>query len=340
VDKGSFYTFFRQIPKPEIHLHLEAVISRSSVKKLYRRKTGTMLTADAADALFSYTDLSGFIRAFLQVQELFTDTADFDLVFADLAAYLEKNGITYTEVFFAPSAFLKKGFSYAALMENFHRNIRKIETEKNVTIRLLIDVSRTFGPENAQQNLELVLRHRIPEVIGIGLGGDERRGPARDFKEVFANAQQAGLHTVAHAGEDVGPESIWDTITLLRAERIGHGVSAAGDSSLMDYLQKKQIPLEVCPTSNVFTRRFVTTIQDHPVRQFFDHGLCVTLNTDDPLFFKVSLLDEYWNLYRKLHFTPAELIRVIENGYQASFLSGAQRKTYLQAVTAAAGEVG
>lgn len=331
MKKTEFYSLFRQIPKAEIHVHIEAVISLESVKKLYRKKNGKAMTADDVTSLFSYSDLSGFIRAFLQVQDLFTSVDDFDLVFSDFASYLEKNGIDYCEAFFAPTAFIKKGFSYAAIMENFHRNIQKIQKEKNITIKLLIDVSRTFGLENAEKNLNTLLENRIPEVIGIGLGGDEKKGPCKEFGPVFERARKAGLHTVAHAGEDVGPESIWDAINILHSERIGHGITAIQDEKLMDYLKETQLPLEICPTSNVFTRKIVKKIEDHPVRQFYDHGINVTINTDDPVFFKVTLLDEYWTLYTKLNFTEEELKQIIVNGYNSSFMTDSAKEKHISA---------
>lgn len=325
MKKTEFYSFMRQIPKAEIHIHIEAVISMDSVKKLYQKKNGKEMTDEDIKNLFSYSDLSGFIRAFLQVQDLLTSVDDFDLVFSDFADYLVNNGINYCEAFFAPSAFIKKGFSYKAIMENFHKNIQKIQKEKNITIKLLIDVSRTFGLQNAENNLNMLLENRIPEVIGIGLGGDEKKGPCKEFGPVFERARKEGLHTVAHAGEDVGPESIWDAINILHSERIGHGITAIQDDKLIDYLKETQLPLEICPTSNVFTRKIVKKIEDHPVRKFFDRGVNVTINTDDPVFFKVTLLDEYWALYSKLNFTEDEIKQIIINGYKSSFLSDSEK---------------
>jgi adenosine deaminase len=332
MKKTEFYSLLKQVPKAEIHVHIEAVISLASVKKLYRKKNAITMTPEAVKTLFSYSDLSGFIRAFLQVQDLLTSVDDFDLIFSDFANYLEKNGVNYCEAFFAPSAFIKKGFSYPAIMENFHRNIQKIKKEKNITIKLLIDVSRTFGLVNAENNLNMLLENRIPEVIGIGLGGDEKKGPCKEFGSVFEKARAAGLHTVVHAGEDVGPESIWDAINILHSERIGHGITAIQDTNLMDYLKETQLPLEICPTSNVFTRKVVKKIEDHPVRTFYDRGLNVTINTDDPVFFKITLLDEYWSLYTKLHFSEAEIKQIILNGYNASFLSAAEKKKHVAEV--------
>lgn len=332
MKKEDFYKKLQQTPKAEIHIHIEAVSSLETVKKMYAKKNGKPMSDEEATKLFTYEDLSGFITAFLAVQDLYTSVDDFDFVFDDLGNYLERNGVNYCEAFFAPSAFLKKGFDYADIMKNFQKNIKKIEKERKIVIRILADVSRTFGPENAMTNLNLVLEHKIPEVIGIGLGGNERKGPSKDFGEVFEKARAAGLRVVAHAGEDVEPFSIWDAIEILKAERIGHGITAIQDEKLMDYLKTTQLPMEICPTSNLFTKGLVKEMKNHPIRAFFDKGIRVTVNTDDPVFFKVELLDEYWTLHSELNFTEDEIKKLIINSYTSSFLSDEEKKKYIAEV--------
>ncbi|MCR5725252.1 MAG: adenosine deaminase [Treponema sp.] len=335
MNKNDFYTFFRSVPKAEIHLHIEAVISTDSIKKLYLKKNGTEFTDGAIRELFSYEDLNGFIQAFLKVQDLFTAVSDFDLVFDDLQQYIRDNGLAYAEVFFAPSAFVKKGFDYAEIMQNFSKNIARIKAATGVDVRVLVDVSRTFGLENAEKNLDMLLQNRIPEVIGIGLGGAESKGPCKDFGPVFERARKNGLHAVAHAGEDQDAWSIWDAINVLHAERIGHGITAIQDEELMQMLKAAELPMEVAPTSNVFTKKYVPSFDKHPIRAFFDKGLLVTVNTDDPLFFKVSLLDEYWNLHTQLGFSKDELKAVILNSFKASFLTDEEKKAFADKVEAA-----
>lgn len=333
--KAEFYESFKKIPKAELHIHIEAVISRDSIKKLYLKKNGEEFSEQKMNELFDYSDLNGFIQAFLAVQDMFTSIEDFDLVFSDLKDYIIENGLAYCEAFFAPSAFLKKGFDFAEMMANFQKNVQLIKKETGVTVNLLLDVSRTFGSETSERNLDLLLAHKIPEVIGIGLGGSETKGPAKEFVSVFDRARKNGLFTVAHAGEDVGPESIWDSINLLHVQRIGHGISAAQDEELMQKLASTQCALEVCPTSNVFTKKYVDSLKNHPVRTFFDKKLLVTLNTDDPFFFGVSLLDEYWNLFSEMNFSKEELHQLVLNSFKASFLPESEKeKFYSQVETA------
>jgi len=197
--------------------------------------------------------------------------------------------------------------------------VLKKSKEDGIDIKFLIDVSRSFGPENAINNLNLILKHKKPSIIGIGLGGAESKGPAAEYKEVFELARNAGLKVVAHAGEDVGSESIWSSIYDLQVSRIGHGISAIQDTKLMDYLKETQIPLEICPMSNIFTKKYVSSYKDHPIRQFYDHGMYVTVNTDDPTIFGMELIDEYFNLLDNDIFTLEEIFDLIKNNLYATF---------------------
>jgi adenosine deaminase len=329
LKEKEFCIFLEKVPKAEIHLHIEAVITLNSVKKLYKQRFGHDMDARDLKNLFSYNDLNGFITVFLQVQDLFLTVSDFNLVFDDLAAYLRKNNIVYAEVFFAPSAFLKKGFNYGALVALFSTKIAEIKEKYNITVKLLIDVSRTFGCENAMKNYELLNQYPCQDIIGIGLGGAEQKGPAKEFEPVFEQAKKEGRHVVAHAGEDAGPESIWDTIRYLHAERIGHGITSIQDPELINYLKTNQIPLEICVTSNVFTKKFVTKVNEHPVHRLFDDGVFITINTDDPVFFKTTLIKEYWKLYSKLNFTLPEIHQLIHNSFNATFLPETEKKQFI-----------
>ena len=333
MTKKDFYSFIKKIPKCEIHIHAEGVISRSLVSKMISRENPVYKNMKEVDKLFSYNNLKEFIKVFLLIQKSFQKPSDFDGLFANIAAYLKKNGIIYSEMFFSPSLFVKNGWDFDQLMEIIIKNVRKIYLKDKIQIKIIIDVSRTFGVENAKNNVMSVLRYmKNGEFIGIGLGGDEKKGPAEMFSEVFKMAKKNGLHRVVHAGEDVGPESVRSAIKKLDAERIGHGISSIKDKSLMKLLAEKRIPLEICPTSNIFTKKFVKKIEDHPIKPFYDNKILVTCNTDDPTFFKVNLIDEYWNLHSKLGFSMEDIKQIIINGFTASFLSKEKKKESIKKV--------
>ena len=304
MTKSEFKTFLKPIPKAELHLHIEAVITLAGVKKLYKNRFGKEMTKEEQVALFSYDDLNGFIQAFLKVQDMFTSEKDFNLVFKELEKYLVKNGITHCEAFFAPSAFIKKGFSYKKMVDIFHKQIKRIKEKDGITIKLLMDVSRTFGCENAMKNYEMLKEYPCEDIIGIGLGGAESKGPAK----------------------------IWDSINYLHAMRIGHGITAIQDKKLMEELVKTQLPIEICITSNTFTKKVVKMARYHPVKKFYDMGIMVCINTDDPVFFKTTMLDELWICYKSLKFSMDEIKELVKNSFRSSFLSEDEKKKALASV--------
>lgn len=316
------------IPKTEIHLHLEGLASVRTVWHLVQRNRISIPGIDSEDDIrrrFRVRSLPQFIDLFLNViQNSFRTEDDVRLLFDDARAYLRRNAIVYAELHFAPSMFLRIGHRFDRLMAVLDAGAADLARD-GLTVRFLIDVSRTFGVANAMQNLDLTLANRIPAVVGIGLGGQESTGPAREFVSVFEKARRAGLRLVAHAGEAVGPESIRDAVMILGAERIGHGVSAALDPSVVDLLAERRVPIEMCPSSNIFTGHYATTLEEHPIGPFFRRGLRVTVNTDDPTIFGVELLDEYLGLVEKGIFTPDETLKLLQNNLYATFLPGAQQ---------------
>ena len=332
MKKAEFKSFLKSVPKAELHLHLEAVISLAGVKKLYKNKFAKEMPEDEQKSLFSYNDLNGFIQSFLKIQGFYSSVKDFNLVFAELEKYLVKNGIVYAEVFFAPSAFLKMGFKYSDMVEVFHKNITKIREKRGIIIKMLMDVSRTFGCENAMKNYNLLKDFPCEDIIGIGLGGAEAKGPAKDFEAVFTQAHKDGFRAVAHAGEDVGPESIWDAINYLHSERIGHGLTAMQDEKLMDELASTKLPVEICITSNTFTKKLITKANEHPVGKYFKKGIVVTINTDDPVFFKTSLLDEFYICYKDQKMSMSDIKKLIDYSFTSSFMQDSDKKAYLAKV--------
>ena len=326
MKKKDFYDLLTSVPKAELHLHEEAVISKATIKKLYKENKGEAMSKEEQDKLFAYKDLAGFLDSFIAIQKFFTNTDNLYYVTDDLESYLIDNNISYCETFFSPTSHLKKGWDFNRMSQILTDGAEKILRDTGRTVRYIVDVSRSFGIENAQHNLDLVLEAKNPYIIGIGLGGNEDTAPAKDFQSVFENAIRAGLHVVAHAGETVESWSMKDSINLLHVERIGHGISAAYDEPFMKELAESGLPLEISPTSNTFIGKYVTDIKDHPIKKLFDAGVNVTLNTDDPTFFKVSLVDEYWNIYKNLGFTLDEIKQIVLNGFKASFMNEEEKK--------------
>ncbi len=334
MERKDFYRLLKAVPKAELHLHAEAVIRPATIAELYKKSTGRLMPQTELDKLFSYFDLPGFLESFLYIQTLYTSAQDLEFMFRDFSDYLEENNIVYAETFFSPTMHIRKGRTYKDMINVIQNSVNNLDQHGRI-VKVLIDVSRSFGLDNAMNNLEYMLQNPVPCVIGIGLGGDEQKGKAEEFETVYKRAKDHGFHRVAHAGEVCDSSSIKNTIQILGAERIGHGITAAYDKDLTDYLSITKVPLEVCPTSNIFTRKYVTELEKHPVKQLYDAGVFVTINTDDPVFFKVSLIDEYWNLYDKLGFTLEDIKILILNSFKAAFITEAQKAAYCAQVNEA-----
>jgi len=257
---------------------------------------------------------------------------DFNRTFRRLTRYMVTGGIIYAEVFFSVPRYLANDFKYPDMVKYFEQQIKQMKEKDGLTVKLIADVSRTYGADSANSILDLVLKHKSKDIIGIGMGGDEKLMPAKIFTEVFERARNSGLRTVAHAGESDTFQSVVDSVELLNVERIGHGISAAYDSATMELLKSKNIPLEVAPTSNIVTGHFVKKMEDHPVRVLYDNGVFVTLNSDDPNLFETHLEKEYWNLYDKLGFSLDDIYKIICNGFRAAFMTNTQKQNYIKAV--------
>lgn len=321
---ADFRELLLLLPKTEIHLHLEALATVETIWSLmqkYNIHYDGVETKEDLVKKFQIKTLNEFIFVFINiVQNSFKEEKDFMLLLADAGEYLKNNNIVYAEIFFAPTKFLQAGFKYYKIAETLTSGAYAIKQKYGVDIRFLIDVSRTFGAENAMKNLKALLKFRTQAIIGIGLGGSESAGPAKDYAKVYELARKNQLRTVAHCGEDLNAFSIWDSIEHLKMERVGHGTSAFQDEKLLDFLAENQMPIEVCPTSNIFTKKFVQKIENHPVRSFFDKGLNVTINSDDPTLFSTSLIDEYMLLYKSGVFSKEEIFKLIKNNIYATFL--------------------
>jgi adenosine deaminase len=218
--------------------------------------------------------------------------------------------------FSPPPDFARHGLETQKLTEAIRTGLSQVP---DVEVALVADLVRDFGPEKGAPTLAEVSEVQHLGVVGIGIGGSEQAYPPEPFKDVYEEARRLGFHTSAHAGEAAGAESIWGAIRSLQVERIGHGTRAEEDDALLDYLAEHQIPLEMCPLSNVCTK-VVNSIEEHPIRRYFEHGLIVTVNTDDPKMFGNSLAEEFWLLEKKLGFSRAEIQSLILQGIQAAWL--------------------
>jgi aminodeoxyfutalosine deaminase len=319
-------TWLRGLPKAELHLHLEGTVTPETLVQLSHRHDAEPLNLEAARALYVYPDFQAFLMAFKAVSERLQTPDDFEFITYEMIRLLADQGVVHAEVYISWGILLrfKPHLTIPLIMDAIERARLRAEAEFGTTVLWLIDAVRHFGLDEAATVFRLAaeLRHQYPSIIGIGIGGDEARGPAEPFRELYAEARAAGLRLTVHAGESTGPidgpASIWSAINI-GAERIGHGLAAQHDADLLRILAERQIPLEINVTSNLRTG-CCERIEEHPVREYFEGGLFLTLNSDDPPMFGSDLLSEYILVQKQFAFSLDQMREFAANSIEASFL--------------------
>jgi adenosine deaminase len=322
-------TWFDRVPKAELHLHLEGAIPLDALWQLVQKYGGDPAVPDfaALQHKFTYRDFPQFIRAWCWKNTFLREYEDFTFIAEAVAHDLAQQNIRYAEAFYSPIDFAQYGLDAQHITEAICAGLSK---EPNVEVALVADLVRDDGPQQGALTLAKVNEVRSLGVIGIGIGGSEHEFPPEPFAPVYEQARRMGFHTSAHAGEAAGPASIWGAIGALKAERIGHGTSAMQDAALVDYLATQRIPVEMCPISNVRTAA-VPSIEQHPIRAFYERGVVVTVNTDDPKMFNNSLAEEYRLLHEKLGFSQDDLRTLILQAVQSSWLSAERKQAMIAA---------
>jgi adenosine deaminase/aminodeoxyfutalosine deaminase len=327
--------FVRRLPKAELHLHLEGTVTPETLVELSERHPAGRLTLEQASALYRYVDFTGFLMAFKAITERLLTADDYELITWRMTQALAAQGVVHAEVYVSVGVvYYWRRIEFEPLFAGMERARLRAERELGITIFWIFDAVRHFGVEEATRVFHKAaeMRREYGSIIGIGIGGDERRTGAEPFRELYAEARNAGLRLTAHAGETVGPEGIWGALNI-GAERIGHGLSAQYDAELTEVLAERQVPIEICITSNVRTGS-CASLPEHPVRRYFDSGLMITLNSDDPTLFGSDLSGEYQLAESEFQFTPEQLRELASNSIEASFLPPARKVALLRAVEA------
>jgi adenosine deaminase/aminodeoxyfutalosine deaminase len=292
--------------------------------------SGDVLTEEDVRRLYSYNDFNGFLLAFKSVTERLRSPEDYELVTYRLMQKLRQQNVVHAEVYVSVGVIRWRGQPVEPIFEGMERGRERGQRDFGVSLLWIFDAVRHFGPEAAGEVFDLAARLRDRNVVGVGIGGDETRGPAEWFRDLYKKAADNGLRLTAHAGETTGPESVWGALNI-GAERIGHGLSAARDPELLEVMAQKQVPVEICITSNLRTGA-CTELQEHPVRKFFDNGLMITLNTDDPAMFQTSLNKEYEIARQEFEFSDEQLRELARNSIEASFLPVEKKLKFLSQI--------
>jgi aminodeoxyfutalosine deaminase len=308
--------------KAELHLHLEGSIRPATVCALTARH-GLITTADEVRQRYNYSDFLGFLDAFKWVTSYLREPADYALITQHLCEELLGHHVVYAEVTLSIGIMLLRK---QRPEHNFEAVLGAAESfeSRGLTLRWIFDAVRQFGAPAAMRVVQAARNCASPKIVAFGIGGDELAIPAGEFLPVYEAASNAGLHRLMHAGEVGGPEKIREAIEILSVERIGHGIAAIHDASLMDLLANRRIPLEVCPVSNMKTGALdrqlnrPTTLRDHPLPQLLRHGIPVVLSTDDPAMFHTDLSSEY-AATRQMGLSESELRQLTQASFDHAF---------------------
>lgn len=294
--------------KAELHLHLEGSVEPETVLEL-----APELDRDEVYSRYQYADFLGFLKTYAWITGFLRGPDEYALIARRLLERLYAQNVQYAEINLSAGVLLWRKQEFGPIFEAVCREAAR----SPVQVYWIADAVRQFGGEAAQRVAELAAERVTDGMIGFGIGGDEVRGPAELFTDVFRFARENGLHLVPHAGEASGPESIWAALKL-GAERIGHGIRAVDDPALMRHLREADIPLEVCVSSNLCTG-VVPSMEAHPLRRLFDAGVPIVLNSDDPPMFHTTLTREYEIAAEHFGFSDAEMAALAENGFRYAF---------------------
>ncbi len=287
---------------------LEWMLRNPSIRRIVEADN----PASEIDRIFRFATFEEFLAAYLFTGYLVNSIADFRDLVATVREGLREQNIAYAEVTVSLLEYMQQGIALDELLGALGEN-----QDDEPLVRWIVDPVRSFGPAAAEDLLERLLPSRPSSVVGLTLGGAEHLHPHAPFRRVYEIAREGGLRTTVHAGEALGPESVWDALRILKVERVGHGVRAAEDPALVQFLAERGIPLEICPTSNIRTGVYAS-LGEHPVRYLFESGVPITINTDDPTFFGVTLAGELAGL-RKLGFSWQEIGGLADNAFRWAF---------------------
>ena len=324
-------SFIARLPKAELHVHHVGSASPRIVAELAARHEGdTPVPADPAALAdyFAFRDFGHFIEVYLSVVDLIRDDEDVRTLTYEVARELARQQVRYAELTVTPYSHVRRGIPAPAFCEAIEDARAGAAADFGVEMRWCFDIPGEAGLAAAEETLRIALVEQPAGLVSFGLGGPEVGVPRPQFKPYFDKARAAGLHSVPHAGETTGPQTIWDALRDLGAERIGHGIAAAQDPQLMAYLADNEIPLEVCPTSNVRTRA-VASIEEHPLPALVAAGVTVTINSDDPPMFGTTLEEEYAVAARLLDLDAAGVAGLARAAVHASFLPAAGKSRLL-----------
>ena len=331
-ERATIERYVAAVPKAELHVHLEGSIQPATLLTLAQRNGVQLPVQNVADLQnwFTFRDFNHFIEIYFEISSCLKTTEDYESIAYEFGATMAGQNVRYAEVTFSPSTHhFSLGIPFDTFFTGLTSGRLRAQKEFGIEIRWIFDIVRdiadvTLNRRRAEYTLSVALEGMDNGVVALGLGGAEVGHPPEQFTVWFEKAREAGLHSAPHAGETVGPDSVWGALRVLGAERLGHGVRSIEDPALVAYLADKQIPLEVCPTSNVKLGVYAD-YTSHPLPGLYDAGVPVTINSDDPPLFNTTLNDEVKLLVDPFNFDFNTINEILLNGVRCSFLPVGER---------------
>jgi adenosine deaminase len=322
--------FIRKIPKAELHLHIEGTLEPNLLFALAERNGITLpyKTIEEAFSAYKFTDLQSFLNVYYTSAKVLVHEQDFyDLTWAYLLKADQQN-IRHVEIFFDPQTHTRRNIPFSVAVNGIYHALSEAEKQFNISSRLIMCFLRDLSETAAEETLIESLPYK-GKLTAVGLDSGEIGNPPDKFREVFERALDEGFLTVAHAGEEGPPDYIWQALELLKVSRIDHGVACIKDPQLIDILAQQQIPLTICPLSNLKLHVF-KTLEDHPLKKLLDLGICATVNSDDPAYLGGDLVENFLASQRALHLTRRDIYQLTKNAFTGSFLADNEKQNHIQ----------
>jgi len=324
----------KKLPKVEQHIHIVGSTKPETLLSIIEDNGVEMpfKNLEEVQKFFQYGDFAHFLTVYSTVNDCITDPKYYERITYEMLESEAACNVKHVEAIFSANDHVRRGLDYGEMLDAINKGIRRAKRKWRITCTIRVDLVRNYGPEVGAKELGWI-KKRGDNIVAVDLGGSENGYPPEPYEKVYKKASDLGLHLVAHAGEDAGPESIWGAIKTLNVERIGHGTSAIKDPQLIKELKTRGIAIEACPTSNLRIGA-IKTIKEHPIRHFIKQGINVSVNSDAPPMFNTDINNEYLQLHKEQGFSVDELMRISLDSIETSFLARKKkdelRETFLK----------
>ena len=324
--------FIKKKPKTELHLHIEGTLEPEQMFILAKRNNIKIPFKNINDVkkAYNFSNLESFLKIYYEGAKVLIKEQDFfDLTWA-YALKCKEDNVVHTEIFFDPQTHTDRGINFDIVINGIYKALKKAEKEFGLSFKIIMCFLRHLDEEDGFKILDQAISHK-DKIFGVGLDSSEMGNPPSKFEKLFKKALENNFITVAHAGEEGPPEYMWEALDLLNVKRIDHGVQCLRDEKLVEKLSKSQIPLTVCPLSNIKLRVF-NKLEDHNLKKMLDKQLMVMVNSDDPAYFGGYLNQNLIETQAALNLSQDEVKRLLVNSFQSSFLSEERKKKWIDKI--------